>query len=90
VSLFFQIFAYKDNISKDGKESKANKPLKQPRSAFMCFVDAKRSEYLERDDMPQKKKDVLRIVAKEWRNLSDKDRAYWDEEARNDKLRCVQ
>lgn len=34
-------------------------------------------------------KDVLKIVAEEWRNLSDRDRAFWDEEARNDKVRYV-
>jgi hypothetical protein len=31
--------------------------------------------------------DLLKIVAGEWSALTDKDRAYWDEEARNDKVR---
>jgi len=33
--------------------------------------------------------DILKIVAREWKSLSDKDRAHWDEEARNDKVRFV-
>jgi hypothetical protein len=31
----------------------------------------------------------LNIVAEEWKNLSDKDRAIWDEESRDDKVRYV-
>jgi hypothetical protein len=31
--------------------------------------------------------DILKLVAREWRALTDRDRAQWDEEARNDKLR---
>lgn len=30
--------------------------------------------------------DLLKLVAKEWRKISARDRAYWDEEARNDKV----
>ena len=30
---------------------------------------------------------MLNIVANEWKSLSDRDRAHWDEEARNDKVR---
>ena len=33
--------------------------------------------------------DILNVVALEWKKLSDRDRAHWDEEARNDKVRCV-
>lgn len=33
--------------------------------------------------------DILKIVAREWKALSDRDRAHWDEEARNDKVRYV-
>jgi len=32
---------------------------------------------------------ILKIVAEEWRKLSDRERAHWDEEARNDKVRYV-
>jgi len=53
----------------------------------MCFTDAKKKELLERDGLPQNKKEVLNLVASEWRKLSDGDRAFWDEEARNDKVR---
>jgi hypothetical protein len=59
---------------------------KPPRSAFMCFTDAKRREILSETNIKDNA-DVLKIVAKEWRKLSDRDRAYWDEEARNDKVR---
>lgn len=30
---------------------------------------------------------LLTILAEEWKKLSDKDRACWDEESRNDKVR---
>ena len=55
---------------------------KPPRSAFICFSDAI-SHKLPHDA------DILKEVAKEWNKLNDKERAYWDEEARNDKLRYV-
>ena len=55
----------------------------------MCFTDAKKKELLERDGVPQKKKELLKLVAVEWRKLSDRERAFWDEEARNDKVRYV-
>lgn len=35
----------------------------------------------------QENSDFLKLVAKEWKALSDKDRAHWDETARNDKVR---
>jgi HMG-box domain len=33
------------------------------------------------------KKEVIQLVAEAWRALSSKERAFWDEEARNDKMR---
>lgn len=33
--------------------------------------------------------DMLNVVADEWKKLSTKDRAHWDEESRNDKVRYV-
>lgn len=36
------------------------------------------------------KDDILKIVAEEWKQLTDEDRAYWDEESRDDKVRFVQ
>ncbi len=35
----------------------------------------------------QENDDILNVVAEEWKRLSDKDRAHWDEESRNDKVR---
>lgn len=35
------------------------------------------------------KKDIIRRVAALWKSISDKDRAEWEEAARNDKLRYV-
>jgi len=52
----------------------------------MCFTDAKKREILG-SNIVTEDKEVLKIVAVEWRQLSDRDRAYWDEEARNDKVR---
>jgi hypothetical protein len=54
----------------------------------MCFTDARKKEILSQDNAP-KNNEVLKIVAEEWKQLSDRDRAYWDEEARNDKVRFV-
>jgi len=54
----------------------------------MCFTDAKKKEILNANGAT-KKKDILKIVAVEWKKLSDRDRAFWDEEARNDKVRYV-
>ena len=34
--------------------------------------------------------DLLKIFASAWKSLSEKEKAYWDEEARNDKVRFVQ
>ena len=39
--------------------------------------------------MTEENKEILKIVATAWKELSEKDRAYWDEEARNDKVRFV-
>jgi hypothetical protein len=58
------------------------------RSAFMCFTDAKKKEILAEKNVHENE-DILKIVARAWRGLTSKERAYWDEEARNDKLRYV-
>lgn len=83
----------KDNLSAgDGGEEEQvtkQKPPQPPRSAFMCFTDAKKVVLLGRNNLPQKKKELLKIVATEWRKLSARERAFWDEEARNDKVRYV-
>jgi HMG (high mobility group) box/HMG-box domain len=39
--------------------------------------------------MVNDKDDTLKNVAAEWRKLSDKERAFWDEQAREDKVRFV-
>ena len=67
-------------------------PPKPPRSAFICFTDAKKKEILSKSSMENNEdysdeKVVLNIVAKTWKDLNEAERAYWDEEARNDKLR---
>ena len=113
--IVIQIFGFKDNLSpaQTDEEDSKQVPPKPPRSAFMCFTDAKKKELLERDGLPQKKKELLNLgtchssksalfscidlildcscllVAVEWRKLSDRERAFWDEEARNDKVRYV-
>ena len=46
----FQIFAYKDNIPSQVGDEKRKQPVK-PRSAFMCFTDAKKKELLERNGL---------------------------------------
>lgn len=54
----------------------------------MCFTDTNKKDIMKRYNV-QAKDDILRHAAEEWRKLSDSDRAYWDEEARNDKVRYV-
>lgn len=55
----------------------------------MCFTDAKQAEILRRHRGLKENEDVLKLVAQAWRRLSDRERAHWDEEARNDKVRYV-
>lgn len=91
------------------QEKQQPSPPNAPRSAFMCFTDAKKSEIIARHHQHQQqqqagqpggreggenvtssslnKSDILKLVADEWRRLSDKERSFWDEEARNDKVR---
>lgn len=61
-------------------------PPKQPRTAFICFTDAKKNSILSAGGND---KDLLHTVAAEWKLMSDRDRGYWEEEAREDKLRYV-
>jgi len=61
---------------------------KPPRSAFMCFTDAKRDSILEQyKEEIHNKADILRLVAVAWRALDGDQRAEWDETAREDKVR---
>lgn len=62
-----------------------NKPVQAPRSAFMCFADYQKTP-LDATQQPQKA-NVLKQRAVEWKKLSDRERAHWDEVARNDKVR---
>jgi HMG (high mobility group) box len=55
----------------------------------MCYTDAKKKEILGSATNAKEKEETLKTVAAEWRLLSDRDRAYWDEVARNDKVRYV-
>jgi HMG (high mobility group) box len=52
----------------------------------MCFTDAKKKEILGMN-AAQKKEDILKLVAVAWNELDARERAFWDEEARNDKVR---
>ena len=45
---------------------------------------------MKKEGIAKDNDDLLKIFATAWKILSDKDRAYWDEEARNDKVRFVQ
>ena len=56
----------------------------------MCFKDNKKKEVMKKEGIAKDNDDLLKIFATAWKILSDKDRAYWDEEARNDKVRFVQ
>jgi HMG (high mobility group) box len=69
------------------KEEIRQKPPTLPRSAFMCFKDSKKRELMASTNDSEKQ--ILQIVSRAWRDLSDKERAYWEEQARDDKLRYV-
>jgi hypothetical protein len=87
-----KILASQENVTSKEQESHAQKvvPPKAPRSAFMCFTDAKKKETLAgRNDVKENDDSILKLVAEQWRGLSSRDRAHWDEEARNDKVRYV-
>jgi HMG (high mobility group) box len=53
----------------------------------MCFTDARKKEILSKPNNATDKEELLKLVADEWRALSARDRASWDEVARNDKVR---
>ena len=46
-------------------------------------------EITAKHDVPKNHKKVLELCSAEWNKLSQKDRAAWEEVARNDKLRFV-
>jgi hypothetical protein len=55
----------------------------------MCFTDSKKLEIMSRHGVTDESDELLKLVAKEWRKLSSTDRCYWDEVARDDKVRFV-
>jgi len=55
----------------------------------MCFSDVKKEEIIRKHGLRRGHQDILNLVADDWKKLSDKDRAYWDEQSRNDKVRYV-
>jgi len=64
-------------------------PPQPPRSAFICFRDAKIKAFQAQNDKVNTI-DVLQLAAEEWNRLSPRERGMWDEAARDDKLRYVQ
>lgn len=97
--VILKIFSSQENVlldsvygDRDGDRDAKNEqdqpcPPQPPRSAFMCFTDITKKEILDANSVEESDADILKIVAAKWRELSDRDRAYWDEEARNDKVR---
>jgi HMG (high mobility group) box len=55
----------------------------------MCFRDSKQPEVWKAYGISKDNDDTLKIYATEWRKLTEKERADWDEVARNDKVRFV-
>jgi hypothetical protein len=60
---------------------------------MLSIMKGKALKYRARAQQPlrvlviQVKSEMIQLVADAWKALSDQERAYWDEEARNDKLR---
>lgn len=84
----WQIRESQENVNLQDQRNSDEGPPQPPRSAFICFTDAKREEVVRSHGL-KNKDDILKILAEEWRRLSHSERAYWDEEARNDKVRYV-
>jgi hypothetical protein len=55
----------------------------------MCFSDSKKEEIMQKHGIARGHDEMLKLVADEWKELSEKDRAFWDEQSRNDKVRYV-
>lgn len=76
--------------SNDGSEKPPEpKQPRNPRSAFICFADAKKQEFDRDFGSAKSKTALLKIASEEWRKLSSKERGFWEEQARSDKLRFV-
>ena len=45
---------------------------------------------MKKEGIAKDNDDLLKLFATAWKSLSEKEKAYWDEEARNDKVRFVQ
>lgn len=84
-----QVRPQPEPVAAPDKDQVQQKQPKGPRSAFMCFVDNKREELIANLPAKQKEKQILSVVSRAWRDLSDKERAYWEEQAREDKVRFV-
>jgi hypothetical protein len=56
----------------------------------MCFSDANMTDIIAQQTNVKENADILKLVAVQWRKLNAHDRAFWDEEARNDKVRYVE
>jgi hypothetical protein len=54
----------------------------------MCFADAKKRDLMISNANAQTG-EILQMEAVEWNKLTSRDIAFWEEEARNDKVRCV-
>jgi hypothetical protein len=55
----------------------------------VCFKDYKLQEIANKHGIGKNDKKVLEICSAEWKMVSQKERAAWEEEARNDKVRFV-
>eukprot|EP00978_Attheya_sp_CCMP212_P038749 scaffold195140_cov31-Attheya_sp.AAC.2 len=70
-----------DIADKSSTVSSSTSPRPQPnKTAFMCFSNAKEGEIRE------KMGSSTSIVAEGWKRLSNEERHYWSEVAREDKL----
>lgn len=89
--------ATKQKSTAQGKTKKGSglSPPEAPRTAFMCFMEAKQQRISEENNnssstQMKQNSDSYRLVAEEWRKLSHQERAIWDEAARKDKLRFAE
>lgn len=77
----------KEKVKKEKVESDDEKPKKKRISGYILFSNAKRDEVknlLSEDDEKPKNTDVMKELARLWKELDDHEKAVWNAKAKDD------
>lgn len=77
----------KEKVKKEKVESDDEKPKKKRISGYILFSNAKRDEVkelLSEDDEKPKNTDVMKELARLWKELDDDEKAVWNAKAKDD------